>query len=157
MGKQAKKKQKADTQSANQQNHNRASRGMNTRKRGALWALRRFKTKDSEGKEVERSLRIEVPPGTLYDPWDANKNDPRKAIEPFDALHLDWREEMMHYAADNDARIGKISLDNGEFLYRVFKGKNVDEPDEVFFELQSARKFVNVHDGKRKRKTKKVG
>ena len=165
MGKQAKKKQKSDAQNANQQHHNRATRGINTRKRGSVWAIRKYKlkdkegkvVKDKEGKDVERSLEVMVPPRTLYDPWDQNKNDPRKAAEPFDSLHLDWREEMMHYAADNNARIGRIVLDNGEFLYRVFQGENVDEPDKVFFEMQSARKFVDVRSKKRRRKAKKVG
>jgi hypothetical protein len=161
MGKQAKKKVKSDAQMSKQKRHNRATRGMNTKKRGAVWAIRRYKAKekneDGEMVEVERSYEVTIPPGTLWDPWDPNKNDPRKATEPYDALHLDWREEMMEYAADNNARIGKISLGNGEFLYRVFQGESVEKPDKTFFEMQSARKFVNVRDNKRRRKPKKVG
>ncbi len=58
----------------------------------------------------------------------------------------------------NNARIGRIILGNGEFLYRVYQGENVQEPKKVFFEIQSARKFVDVRDHKkRRRRTQKVG
>ena len=167
MGKQAKKKQKGEEQAANQQRHNRATRGINTRRRGATWAKRQRKTKDKEGNEVIETYRIEVPPRTYWDPWDQNKNDRKKAVEPFDALHLDWRHEMMEYVAEKNetrrqgekkVRIGKLELGNGVFLYRVFKGENVTEPDEVLFELQSTRKFVDVREKKgRRKKVQKVG
>ena len=156
MGKQAKKKVK--TSDGNQKTHNKATRGINTRRRGATWAIRRYKAKDSEGNEVERNHIVTVPVNTLWDPWDPNKNDSRKAQEPYDALHLDWRHEMMEYAADNNARIGKLDLGDGVFLYRVFQGENVGKPDKVFFELQSKRKFVDVRAAKKVRKrAKKVG
>jgi hypothetical protein len=170
MGKQAKKKTKSDSQASNQKNHNRATRGINTRRRGATWAIRKYKAKvkDEDGKEVEveKTLRIEVPPRTFWDPWDQNKNDRNKAVEPYDALHLDWRHEMMEYVAEKNEnllegekklRIGKLDLGNGTFLYRVFQGENVTEPDKVFFEIESSRKFVDVREKKRRRKPKKVG
>jgi len=156
MGKQAKKK-KPDAQSNNQKKHNRSTRGINTKRSGAVWAIRRYKAKDKDGEEVERKHYVTIPVGTLWDPFDLNKNDKRKAVEPFDALHLDWREEMMEYAADNNARIGKIELGDGEFLYRVYQGENVGKPDRVFFELQSTRKFVDVRDVKKRKRAKKVG
>lgn len=157
MGKQAKKKQKSEAQSGNQKNHNRATRGINSKRRGAVWSIKRYKAKDEDGKEVERKHYVTIPVGTLWDPWDPNKNDRRKATEPFDSLHLDWREQMMEYAADNNARVGQIELGDGRFLYRVYQGENVGKPDKVFFELQSARKFVNVRDTKKRKRAKKVG
>jgi hypothetical protein len=149
VGKQAKKKQK--TGNENQKTHNKATRFMNTKKRGALWALRQVPVrnkkgvvqKDEDGNVITQTARVTVPPRTGWDIWDKNKNDPKKAQEPFDALHLDWREEMMEFAADNNARIGKIDQGNGVFLYQVYR----DEPGPlgkriVFFEVESSKKFT---------------
>lgn len=158
MGKQAKKKQKTEAQAAKQKVHNRATRGINTRKRGALWAKRRFKTKDAEGNEVERTYNIYVPPGTMWDPFNPNKMDPkRNPPEPFDALHLDWAEELTHYAMDMEAKIGRLAVGEGMFLYRVYKGENIDEPDEVLLEVQSPRKFVHFKGKQKKKKAQKAG
>lgn len=157
MGKQAKKKDKNDAQAAKQKRHNVKTKGMNTSKRGAVWATRSYKARDEEGNEVTRKYNVYVPARTLWDPWDPNRNDERKVKEPFDALHLDWRKEVMEFAADNNARIGKISIGNGKFLYRVFLGDSVEKPSKVFFEIESSRKFVDVRDKKRRRRPKKVG
>ena len=159
MGKQAKKKQKSETQVQGQQRHNRATRGMNTRRRGTLWAVREVPKrdkkgvvqKDEDGNVLVQTYNVYVPPRVGWDIWDKAKNDPKKALEPFDSLHLDWREEMMEFAADNNARIGKIDLGEGVFLYRVFRGSNVLKPDEVFFEVQSSKKFTLERERKRKR------
>lgn len=156
MGKQAKKKVKSGE--TNQKTHNKGTRGINTKRKGVLWSIRRRKVKNKDGEETEVRENIFVPPNTLYDPFDKNKNDRRKAIEPFDSLHLDWREEMMEFAADNNARIGKLDLGGGEFLYRIYQGESVEKPDLVFFEVQSKRKFVDVRGVKRRKKgAKKVG
>ena len=156
MGKQAKKKQK--DASSNQKTHNRSTRGINTKRKGVLWAIRRRKVKNKDGEEKEVKEKVFIEPNTFYDPFDKNKNDRRKAVEPFDSLHLDWREEIMEYAADNNARIGKLDLGDGEFLYRVYQGESVQKPDTVFFEIQSKRKFVDIRGAKRRKKgAKKVG
>jgi len=148
MGKQAKKKVK--TGSVNQQVHNKATRGINTHRRGVLWAIREVPIKekgvlkkDKDGNAITRKVEIFVPPNVGWDIWDQAKNDPKKAQEPFDSLHLDWRAEMMEFAVDNDAKIGKTDLGDGTFLYRVYKeDKNSLRPDTVFFEVQSSKKFT---------------
>jgi hypothetical protein len=140
MGKQAKKKQKpAGTV---QKNHNRATRGINTKKRGALWSIRRRTVKDKDGNEVEKVERVHVPPRTLFDPWDKNRNDPKRAQEPFDDLALDWREELMHYAGERGAKIGTVSLGDGMFSHRVFYGKNAAEPRELLLEVFSSKQLT---------------
>lgn len=165
MGKQAKKKEKTEAQAAKQRRHNRATRGINTTKRGVVWARRSFKSKDKDGKEIIDEYEVIIPPRTYWDPWDKNKNDKGRAQEPFDALHLDWREEMVHYIADANAikekteekmRIGKIDLGDGEYLYRVYKGDNIDKPKEVLFEIQSRRKLILERHSQRRIRRKKV-
>jgi len=141
MGKQAKKKDKSDAQAAKQKHHNKATRGINTRRRGVLWSLRQRRVKDKEGNEEIRTEKVYVEPNTMYDPFDKAKNDPSIAHEPFDALHLDWREHIMHYVADNEARMETINLGNETFLYRVFK-ETPGGNREVLFEVQSAKKFI---------------
>jgi hypothetical protein len=140
MGKQAKKK--AVVGGATQKTHNRATRGVNTRKRGALWAIRQRKVKDKDGNESYKEERVYVPPRTLFDPWDKNRNDPRKAQEPFDDLSLDWREELMHYAGEREAKIGSVSLGDGMFSHRVFYGKNAAEPTQLLLEVFSSKQLT---------------
>lgn len=152
MGKQAKKKQKSEAQAAGQKTHNRATRGINTKRKGALWARRFVKSKDEEGNEVELPYDIFVPPRTMWDPWDRSRNDERRTDEPFDSLHLDWREEMMHYAAEINAHIGRLPLGDGVFLYRVYYGNNPREPKEVLFEVESSRSFTLERSPRRKPK-----
>jgi len=137
MGKQAKKKVKVG--GGVQKTHNKATRGINTSKRGALWAIRRRLVKDKDGNEVEKTERVYVPPHTLYDPWDKNRNDAHRAAEPFNDLHLDWREEMMEYAAEKSAKIGSIPYGDGMFSHRVFYGKNAAEPQELLLEVISSK------------------
>jgi hypothetical protein len=153
MGKQAKKKQKTDAQASKQRRHNRNTRGINTKKKGALWAIRSFKTKE-DGVEVTKTYEVRVPPGTLYNPFDRGRYS-EHAQEPFDALQLEWREELMHYAAENDAKIGSIDLGNGQYLHRVYYGDTVKNPDSVLLEIQSARKFLVEKRGPRRRARRK--
>lgn len=158
MGKQAKKKQKSEN--LKQHRHNSKTRGINSTKRGPVWAMRerlsKRKVLDDDGKEKTEEYteryNVTVPVGTLYDPFDKTKNDPKRASEPFDALHLDWKLEMMEYAAENNARIGSIDIGDGSFLYRVFIGDSIDKPEKVFFEVQSRSKFVLEKTPKRRKK-----
>jgi len=154
MGKQAKKKEKNESQVTQQRRHNPATRGVNTFKKGVVWALREIK----KGDEVE-VYEVVVPRDTGFNPHDKNRGAYRAAFvrngkmeiawktnknahEPFDSMALDWREEMMHYAVDNNARIGRKNLPNGKFLYRVFQGGSIDKPDILFFEIESASKLI---------------
>lgn len=160
MGKQAKKKQKTDAQASGQKRHNKATRFMNTKKRGVLWSIRQVAVRDKKGSVVKdddgnvetREHKIYVPPRTGWDFWDKNKNDADKAVEPYDALHLDWRQEIMEFAADNNARIGTINKADGMFLTRVYKGDNVYQPKELFFEVESSKPFVIERERRKVRK-----
>lgn len=151
MGKQAKKKQKTETQAKTQKNHNSNTRGVNTKKRGPLWSIRQVPIrdkkgavqKDKDGNVLTTEHRIEVPVGARYDMF--SKID-KNAPEPFDSLALDWRQEIMEFAADNNARIARIDVGDGVFLYQVYR----DEPNDsgvgtyrkVFFEIQSDKRLT---------------
>jgi len=124
VGKQAKKKTKSDSVLSKQKRHNPSTRGMNTKKRGALWAIRSYKVKDEDGNEEERTYRIHVPPRTLYDPFDKGRYSD-KASEPFDALSLDWRHELQQWACEIGAKVGNIKLPDGRYRYVVYSGEIV--------------------------------
>lgn len=141
MGKQAKKKEKSDVQSNNQRRHNSSTRGINGKKRGPLWAIRSFKTKNEDGKEVTETYEVRVPYRARWNPFDKSRFLPG-AQEPFDALQLDWRVEINHFMANKNARIGSITLEDGTYLHRVYKGDSVQNPDEILLEVQSASKLV---------------
>ena len=151
MGKQAKKKEKVGN--SNQRKHNSNTKGCNTNKRGALWAVREYKNKAGEVK-VEH---VFVPHNPQYDPWDKDRSRDR-AQEPFDSLYLDWRQELMEYAADNNARIAKKTLPEG-YLYEVVvpapRTKRNPDGIQVLLSIESTQKFV-VGGGKGQRKGKKA-
>jgi len=111
---------KEKTSNLKQRVHNRLTRGMNTKKRGPLWAIRKYKTKNDNGEEVEREYRVYVPVRTFLDPWD--KKTYTDAQEPLDSLGLDWQEEFQHYAAEHNARIGKRKLEDGRYQHVVYLG-----------------------------------
>lgn len=156
MSKQVKSKEKSEEQINAGRRHNRTTRGINTRRRGSVWAKRSLKVVDKDGNEVEKLYEVKVPHDTLYDPWDKNRNDKKRAQEPFDALHLDWRKEMMEYVADNEARIATTKLSNGEFLYEVVvpapKTKKNLEGIKVLFSVQSGKKFVADRKPRRRKR-----
>lgn len=153
MGKQAKKKEKTETQASNQKRHNRNTKGINTKNQGSLWSIRLRKTKE-DGKEVIKTYEVRVPPHTLFNPDDRMRTADN-APEPFDSFQLDWREELVHYAADNEAKLGSITLDNGSYLHRVYVGDNVENPDKILIELQSSKKLILEKKGPRRRSRRK--
>lgn len=164
MGKQAKKKLKTETQVSGQKHHNKATRFMNTKKKGVLWAIRQVPIrnkrgqvqKDEEGNVKTREHKVYVPPRTGWDYWDKSKNDAEKAQEPFDALHLDWRQEIMEFAADNSAKIARIDQGDGVFLYQVYRDEPVGEDGKpggrtVFFEVESTKSLTLERDRSRRK------
>ena len=96
--------------------------------------------KDKKGNEERYIKEVRIPPGLQWDPFDKTRWD--KADEPFAALQLDWKKELMHYAADYDARIGKIDMPDGSFAYRVFYGDTVHNPEVLFLEVFSNQKLL---------------
>ena len=153
MAKQSKKKQKTETQATNQRNHNKSTRGINSKKKGALWALRQYKTKE-DGKEVTKTREVRVPCRTLFNPFDRQRNS-EHAAEPFDALSLDWREELVIYAAEMNARLGSVDNKNGTYVHRVYRGETVNKPDEILLELESSKKLILEKKGPRRRSRRK--
>lgn len=161
MGKQAKKKQKTEAQLKGQKRHNAGTRGVNTKKLGALWAIRQVPLrnkkgevkKDDEGNVLTREVEVRVPVDAGYDMFAKyDKNSP----EPFDSCTLDWRQEVMEFCADNGARVAKIDKGDGVFAYRVYR----DEPNpkgkgmirNVLFEIESTKRFTLEKERKPVRK-----
>lgn len=137
MGKQA--KPKPASAKGTQKKHNQKTRWMNTKKKGTIWESYTVRYKDKEGNEQEYTKDVIIPPKTQYDMFDVQNMDPDRAQSPFDSMHLDWVEEIMQYAADYNAKIGKINLPNGTYLYRVYIGGNVNVPKWKLLEVESSR------------------
>lgn len=142
MGKQAKKKD-SKLKGEKQRRHNSNTKGNNSRKRGPLWSLRQHKTKDKDGKEVIKIVEIRVPPGVGWDAELLTKEVREKGLpEPYDALHLDWVDEMREYVlelSDKDGirvRIKRTNLDNGRYNYEVIR-KDDNSKEEVLWSIES--------------------
>ena len=141
MGKQAKKK---DAKlKGNQKNHNRSTKGVNTSKMGPLWALRQYKTKDEEGKEVIKTAKIRVPLGVGWNPELMGKKAREHGLpEPYDSLHLKWEDEMVEYVNElNDqdgvrAKVRRVNLPDGRYNYEVVK-KVGNEEEEILWSIES--------------------
>jgi hypothetical protein len=142
MGKQAKKKDpklKADKQ----RRHNRGTKGNNSRKRGPLWSIRQYKTKDEDGKEVTKVAEVRVPLGVGWNPELLGKKVREQGLpEPYDALHLDWADEMREYVhelSDQEgvrAKVTRTNLDNGRYNYEVIRKVGNDD-EEVLWSIES--------------------
>ena len=134
MGKQAKKQDSKPK--GNQRKHNRSTKGNNSRKRGPLWSLRQYKHKDKEtGKESIKTQEIRVPLGVGWNPELLGKKAREHGLpEPFDALHLDWADEMRDYVSElNDqegirAKVKRTNLSDGRYNYEVLR--KIDNGDE---------------------------
>lgn len=128
-----------------QKNHNKATKGVNSRKRGPLWAVRRAIVRNKKtGEEREVSYQIRVPHNTLYNPeLVGRKNLP----EPFDALKLDWVDELAHYLANSSYKLYRETIDEGLFEYRVR-----NEEGDLIFSLISSRNAFIENKPRRRRK-----
>lgn len=158
MGKQAKKKD-PKLKSGEQRKHNRSTKGNNTRKRGPLWSLRQYKHKHKEtGKESIKTAEIRVPLGVGWNPELLGKKAREHGLpEPFDALHLDWADEMREYATElNDqegisAKVRRINLPDGWYNYEVVR-KVFDGDEEILWSIKSKQ---NLNFGSAGKFTKK--
>jgi len=140
MGKQAKKKQKTEAQSKGQKTHNRATRGVNTKRKQIVWETRQETYKDKDGNEKTRMVKVTYPNNLLWD-WsrthDAVVNDdgitqlmrrkPEKQKPlpaPLDTL-LDntWEEDLSQYAEEHSAKVERTPLGNGVFRYEVWRNE----------------------------------
>ena len=112
----SKQKAKDSKTNNNQKKHNSSTKGINTSRRGPLWSIRKALLKNRKtGETKEINVEVRVPPNTLYDPeLGRNKNLP----EPFDAIKLDWAEEVAGYLLDG-YKLEKKPLEDGRFEYRV--------------------------------------
>lgn len=142
MGKQAKKKD-PKLKGNKQRRHNAGTKGNNTRKRGPLWCIRQYKVKDKEGKEVTKVTEVRVPFGVGWNPELIGKKAREQGLpEPYDALHLDWSDEMREYVLElNDqegirAKVKRTNLDNGRYNYEVIR-KIDNGNEEILWSIES--------------------
>jgi len=138
MGKQAKKKQKSEAQIKGQKRHNKANRGINTKRRPILWETRERVKKDKDGNEVIEQFDVTYPPNILWD-WsriyDAvtddegitrlvrRKPEKQKPLPaPLDTLLDDtWEEDLQAYADDHNAGVSKTPVGGGRFTHEVWR------------------------------------
>lgn len=163
MGKQAKKSEKSDAKTENQQRHIRATRYTCSKRRHFVWESVQ---KNGDVHEVT------YPYNTQWD-WslthDAVKLEdgitklmikkPRPNLwEPFDRLMDDWTDNLMGFVEYHKAKVNREILDNGRFRYIVYvnyidgsapKGK----AREVLLTVESS-KNLNFGSSRRRRKKK---
>lgn len=128
-------------------NHNAQTRWNNSRHKGATWAFRTRENKSGE----EETVAIQVPYDTLYDPdlagyegdnsWSPRRNMP----EPFDALSLNWIEELVHWVLNNNLKLERQQTSRGSFLYTAVDNSGnvaltVESSHNVLFEPQSPKR-----------------
>ena len=138
MGKQAKKKQKSESEAKGQKTHNRATRGINTSRRPCVWETRQEKYKDSDGNDAVRTVNVNYPNNTQWDwslMYDAvpdedgvmrlmrRKPEKQKPLHvPFNELLNDsWEEDLAQYAEEKSAGINRTPLGAGRFQFEVFR------------------------------------
>jgi hypothetical protein len=128
-----------------QKNHNKATKGNNTRKKGAVWAVQSRRVKDkTTGEEREVRYEVRVPKGLGYDPELASK---KNLPEPLDTIHLDWAEELAAFVARTDGKLYREALPGGRFEYRVR-----DVHGNIVFSVISSRNAFIDHRPRRKRR-----
>lgn len=133
----------------NQRRHNKTTKGSNTKKMGALWAIRHLnvKSKDGDSKVVKREVR--VPPTAMFDPELLSK---KELHEPFDAIKLDWANELASYLAEHPTyKLYKGQLDSGQFEYKI---RN-EGGDLVFSVISSRNAFLDARPRRRRRRKRK--
>lgn len=131
----AKPTKKTDT---NQQNHNSATRGINTKRKLILWERREVvkKSKDEGGAETIEYVDVKYPPNMMWD-WtriyDAvsnnegvtrlmkRKSDRQKPLQaPLDSLlNNSLDEDIVGYAEEHNARVVRTPLGDGRFRFEV--------------------------------------
>jgi hypothetical protein len=117
--------------------HNPLTRWSNSKHKGSLWSIRRETVKRRNQPDRIENVEYYVPHGLLYDP------NITGGPEPFDTFKLDWKEELQHYAVNNEAKLRVQPLPNGEYVYRVYKeGESKDDPDHVLVEVVSQTKML---------------
>lgn len=141
MGKQAKKKD--PKLKGTQKKHNPSTRGVNTTRQGPLWAVRQYKSKDDEGNTVIKSREVRVPVNTVWNPELMSKKAIEQGLpEPFDALHLDWANEMREHVSELNAdegvraKVERTNLPNGRYNYAVVRKFDTGD-EEVLYSIES--------------------
>ncbi|HUS89615.1 MAG TPA: hypothetical protein VMW91_09660 [Desulfosporosinus sp.] len=143
MGKQ--QKPKPPSLGKTNRNHNRATKGNNTRKKGALWSIRKAIVRNKKtGDTREVDVEIRVPYDAQYDPF---INIRKEMPEPYDSLSLDWADETLAYITENNAKLYKELLPCGKFEYKVR-----DESGNLIFSVISERNAFMEPRPRRKRR-----
>ena len=137
MAKAAKKKDEG--LKGTQKKHNKATRWSRSRRRGAVWARRDAIDQNDE----KYTYEVLVPWNQGWDFTMAYRKG-HELKEPFDALSLDWPEQLAYYSAEMGAKIKGRELDNGGWEYIVHSGGT------ILLTIQSAEK-KNFRPKRRKR------
>lgn len=88
---------------ANQKKHNPRTRGVNSRRKPTIWG-ETIKTIGKGANKREVKEFVKVPYDKL---WDPDLLSEERLSYPYDLLHLNWMEELIHFAADNKLKMSK--------------------------------------------------
>ena len=146
MGKQAKKKD--PKLKSGGRIHNPQTRGVNTSKQGALWAIRTERTKGEDGKPKLTKREVRVPINTGWNPSfigskAMEKHEKGLVPEPFDALYLSWEDEIRAMVEElneidgNKAWVERTPRADGSFTYSVhheYKHHDKESGIDYFYE-----------------------
>jgi len=143
-------KKKEENCKDDQHKHNRNTRGINTKRQGVLWARRKFIDENNKVQKYE----IRVPVGSQWDEERLSKKARENGLpEPFDALHLEWADELREYAEDINGVVERETLSSGRYNYALII-KDAAGDDEIVFEIESSQ---NLNFGRPKKFKKKKG
>lgn len=111
------KQQKKEPAAKSGRKHNPMSRGNNSRRKPTVWGqITRSIGKGKNKKEIVDTIR--VPHDKMWDPeLLENPNLPF----PFDSLHYDWLEQLIHYGVDRGLKVKKSeNPSDSTFTYGVY-------------------------------------
>lgn len=128
-----------------QRKHNPKTRGYNTKYKGTVWGeVQRTIGKGRNKREITE--KVVVPYDKQWDP--SMLEHPENLPYPYDLLTLDWMEEVVHYALDNNAKVKKeFDEKTGLFTYRV-----ISRERGLVFEVTSSRNVMFNPNLRRKKR-----
>ena len=133
---------------AGKRSHNAKTRWSNTKRTDTLWAIRqKIITDKKSGESKTVSDEVYVPYDSL---WDPDLLDRKNLPEPFDALQLDWMEELAHWIADNKYSLSRKQI-GGAHQYIITDGDG-----KHMLTIESERVIMMEHRPKRRRRKRKT-
>lgn len=129
--------------------HNAKTRWSNTKRTDTLWAIRQRVVQDKKSGDssiVEENVYVP------YDThWDPDLLDRKNLPEPFDALKLDWMEELAHWITDNKYSLSRKQTGTGAHQYIV-----TDSDGKHMLTVESERVIMMEHRPHRRRRKRKT-